>query len=275
MSDGLQIPEHLWKALELMEEEMGVPKNNLVCQAIFTLARLNGYVVAGQVSLSRGTVEPPLIAGREEPPKTPRDSAHEAPPPPSRSAASSTPRPPPALRVEPPPPSRAEPLPLVSQDTSPRYVVPPPPPLRRRDSLLTPPPSQTPTALEVEEEVPEEPHTEEEAYEEREDSGVYPEADIPHPPTLYIEIPGEQPVAMEGDECIIGRGKSCHFVIDSNRVSRQHARILRDGEDFVLEDLNSSNGTFFGKQREKVTRRVIADGDEFIFGTERVTFLIQ
>jgi pSer/pThr/pTyr-binding forkhead associated (FHA) protein len=97
----------------------------------------------------------------------------------------------------------------------------------------------------------------------------------PEPLTLYIEVPGEDAVPMEGDEFIIGRGKTCNFVIDSNRVSRQHARIIRDGDEFILEDLNSSNGTFFGKQREKVTRRIIVSGDEFIFGTERVTFYIQ
>jgi putative peptide zinc metalloprotease protein len=109
---------------------------------------------------------------------------------------------------------------------------------------------------------------------EEEEGGAYSEEEIA-PPVLYIEIPGEEAVAMEGDEFIIGRGKMCNFVIDSNRVSRQHARVIRDADGFILEDLNSSNGTFFGKQREKISRRKIADGDEFIFGTERVTFYIQ
>jgi pSer/pThr/pTyr-binding forkhead associated (FHA) protein len=58
-------------------------------------------------------------------------------------------------------------------------------------------------------------------------------------------------------------------------VSREHARISRDGGDFVLEDLNSSNGTFFGAAKEKVTRpKKIKDGDEFTFGTEKVKFRI-
>jgi pSer/pThr/pTyr-binding forkhead associated (FHA) protein len=64
-------------------------------------------------------------------------------------------------------------------------------------------------------------------------------------------------------------------VIESNRVSREHCRIAREGADYVLEDLNSSNGTFFGPSKEKVTRRKIKDGDEFTLGTEKIRFQIR
>jgi pSer/pThr/pTyr-binding forkhead associated (FHA) protein len=80
---------------------------------------------------------------------------------------------------------------------------------------------------------------------------------------------------MTGDSFTIGRGKSCDFVIDSNRVSREHVRILREGSEFVLEDLNSSNGTFYGPAKEKITRRKIKDGDEFTLGTEKIRFQIR
>ena len=80
---------------------------------------------------------------------------------------------------------------------------------------------------------------------------------------------------MTGDVFTIGRGKSCEFVIDSNRVSREHVRILREGPDFVLEDLGSSNGTFFGPSKEKISKRKIKDGDEFTLGTEKIKFQIR
>ncbi|MFZ5441405.1 MAG: FHA domain-containing protein, partial [Myxococcota bacterium] len=50
MSDSkpVSMPSHLWEALELMSSEMGVPSDALVAQAVFTLARLNGYVLPGK-----------------------------------------------------------------------------------------------------------------------------------------------------------------------------------------------------------------------------------
>ncbi len=84
-----------------------------------------------------------------------------------------------------------------------------------------------------------------------------------------------EPFKMVTDVVTIGRGKTCEFVIESNRVSREHARIIREAGGFVLEDNNSSNGTFFGPNKEKVTRRPIRDGDEFTFGTEKIKFQIR
>ncbi|MCL2013100.1 MAG: FHA domain-containing protein [Cystobacterineae bacterium] len=260
MSDGLQIPEHLWKALELMEQEMGVPKNNLVHQAIFTLARLNGYVVAGQVSMQHPSAEaaPAFASTSRGAPGYAEDGYAEERVPPSHAEEEYAPT---GSR---PRAAYATPAPRESSSS-------------RRPALVADPPPPQPLHFE-EPELPEEEYAEAEveAEVEAELDGLRAEVEAEGSTTLYIEIPGKEPFAMEGYELIIGRGKDCHFVIDSNRVSRQHARILRDGNEFVLEDLNSSNGTFYGKHREeKVTRRIIDNEDEFIFGTERVIFYIQ
>lgn len=47
------------------------------------------------------------------------------------------------------------------------------------------------------------------------------------------------------DEIIIGRGVECDVVIKDVKASRKHCRLLRKGDEFTLEDLGSSNGTFF------------------------------
>ena len=39
------------------------------------------------------------------------------------------------------------------------------------------------------------------------------------------------------DRFVIGRGKHCDLVINSGKVSREHAAILREGEDHFIEDL--------------------------------------
>lgn len=70
MSDSkpVSMPPHLWEALELMSSEMGVPSDALVAQAVFTLARLNGYVVAGKAMEGAGASAPaPVAAARALP----------------------------------------------------------------------------------------------------------------------------------------------------------------------------------------------------------------
>ncbi|GMV37222.1 MAG: hypothetical protein AMXMBFR61_17300 [Fimbriimonadales bacterium] len=64
---------------------------------------------------------------------------------------------------------------------------------------------------------------------------------------------------------------------DSKFVSRRHARIRREGEQWLLSDLGSGNGTFLyrgsGAQPERVGEEVaIADGDEIAFGSVRCRF---
>jgi FHA domain len=75
------------------------------------------------------------------------------------------------------------------------------------------------------------------------------------------------------DRFVIGRGKHCDLVINSGKVSREHAAILREGGEHFIEDLGSSNGTWFDKQR--IRRRKIEDGDEYFICNERVKCVIR
>jgi serine phosphatase RsbU (regulator of sigma subunit) len=59
---------------------------------------------------------------------------------------------------------------------------------------------------------------------------------------------------------VLGRHPDCQIVIEVGAVSRQHARILREGESFVLEDLKSRNGTLLN-DAPLADRRALADGD--------------
>lgn len=63
------------------------------------------------------------------------------------------------------------------------------------------------------------------------------------------------------DETLIGRGNDSDIVLPERQVSRYHLKIhYRDGR-YLLEDLDSKNGTFLNGQQVKGTVS-IQDGDE-------------
>jgi len=54
---------------------------------------------------------------------------------------------------------------------------------------------------------------------------------------------------LDGLDFIIGRGEEAHIRLFDDGLSRNHARIFRRGPLFLLEDLGSTNGTYFGTER--------------------------
>jgi pSer/pThr/pTyr-binding forkhead associated (FHA) protein len=60
-------------------------------------------------------------------------------------------------------------------------------------------------------------------------------------------------------EVMIGRSEQSDIALADPGVSRNHARIIREGDDFIVEDLRSTNGTEVNGQ--PIRRRRLADGD--------------
>jgi FHA domain len=87
------------------------------------------------------------------------------------------------------------------------------------------------------------------------------------PELLLVRDDGRE-AAVESDRFVIGRGRHCDLVIDSAKVSREHAAIVRHPDGWFIEDLGSSNGTWF--RGEKIARRRVADGDEYFVSGERL-----
>ncbi|HEU4395060.1 MAG TPA: FHA domain-containing protein [Planctomycetota bacterium] len=75
---------------------------------------------------------------------------------------------------------------------------------------------------------------------------------------------------FERDRIVIGRDPECDISIDNVAVSRNHASISLNGGSFVLEDLQSGNGTWIGSER--VTSREIRTGDTFVIGKYSLLF---
>jgi hypothetical protein len=88
-------------------------------------------------------------------------------------------------------------------------------------------------------------------------------------PRAWLHIQGHSDVMLR-KTLAIGRSESNDLVLGGSLVSRRHARIMCEGDAFVIEDLASTTGTFVNHQR--VTRTVLRDGDEIGIGETLMVF---
>jgi diguanylate cyclase (GGDEF)-like protein len=73
---------------------------------------------------------------------------------------------------------------------------------------------------------------------------------------------------VEGDKVIIGRGQKAHIRLFDDGISREHAQIVIEGNQIILQDLGSTNGTFCNGL--KVDRRELVDGDKILVGSTTI-----
>jgi len=73
------------------------------------------------------------------------------------------------------------------------------------------------------------------------------------------------------DELPIGRDSANAIMLRDASVSSRHARVLRTPDGFVIEDLQSRNGTFVNGERV-IGQRLLADNDVVRFGRVLLTF---
>ena len=72
---------------------------------------------------------------------------------------------------------------------------------------------------------------------------------------------------------IIGRDPSCDIVLSETAISRQHCRIDRRADQWVLKNL-SANGTLLNKK--PVDEAALSDGDEIRLGAKtRLLFVVE
>ena len=64
---------------------------------------------------------------------------------------------------------------------------------------------------------------------------------------------------LGGEPILLGRGADATIRLDDDYVSTRHARFVPHGEDWYVEDLGSTNGTYIGSQRI-TTPMVVAIG---------------
>jgi predicted component of type VI protein secretion system len=87
--------------------------------------------------------------------------------------------------------------------------------------------------------------------------------------TLQLENGGSKEYALAA-MMTIGRQSDNGLVIDNPAVSSHHACVFRDRDEFVVEDLQSTNGTFVNDSR--VVRQTLHHGDVLVVGRQKLTF---
>jgi hypothetical protein len=279
------IADHLWETFEEMAQQMGSDRDALINQALFMFARLNGFIEVGRQS--RTEAPAPLNVVPSGPPSRPSSvapSAKSGPPVLAPTSGSVKPAP---VRDE--LPSRQPPRPV---DDRPSANALDNDPVRREvaervletaaelERLIKgknePPQPVDDDALDEDEEAPPE-SPEDSGLESMDDQHDEPVDDEPpedeEGAALFLITEAGDQQKIVNDRFVIGRGKHCDFVINSGKVSREHAVILREGSDYFIEDLGSSNGTWYNKQRIK--RRKIEDGDEYFICSEKIRLVIR
>lgn len=78
-------------------------------------------------------------------------------------------------------------------------------------------------------------------------------------------------IALDTDVLTIGRSPHSDIFLDDVTVSRHHARVIRDEDGFLVEDLNSLNGTYVNRKR--IERHRLTEGDELQIGKFKLAFL--
>ena len=78
-------------------------------------------------------------------------------------------------------------------------------------------------------------------------------------------------VYISGRMTTIGRNQNNSLVVDRDRVSRKHAIIDWDGEQYTIIDIGSRNGTFVNGMR--ISQRLLRNGDTITVGDCDLRFL--
>ncbi len=86
----------------------------------------------------------------------------------------------------------------------------------------------------------------------------------------------ELQLGSDKSEYLIGREEGCELVIANEAVSRKHARIYKDGNDWLIEDLGSRHGTTVnGEPLAKDEKKLVRHGDLIGIGPEKIRILTE
>lgn len=77
-------------------------------------------------------------------------------------------------------------------------------------------------------------------------------------------------VELEEKDLIIGRIPECGISLSVENVSREHARVIFRNEEYFVEDLGSTNGTYVNGI--KIVKCVLRNSDQINIGGVKILF---
>ena len=97
---------------------------------------------------------------------------------------------------------------------------------------------------------------------------------LPLSQRAYLEITGSEEkdgIFELGEKAVVvGRSTECDIQLEVQNVSRKHARVLLHNEEYLIEDLDSTNGVFVNGIR--VVRCVLRNNDQIEIGGVKLMF---
>ena len=106
-------------------------------------------------------------------------------------------------------------------------------------------------------------------------TGLAPESPVDHDPRLLVErAPGLQQASEYelGTDLLLGRGDAVDIKLEDPFASSRHARIVRQGDLAVIEDLGSTNGTLLNGEPLRGPQP-LHPGDRVRIGDSEFTYL--
>lgn len=90
--------------------------------------------------------------------------------------------------------------------------------------------------------------------------------------SLEVTLPGEKMRSQDllQGEVLLGRSPECGVHLNLNSVSRKHARIFLRKEEYHIEDLHSTNGTYVNGIR--VVKCILRNNDQIELGGVKILF---
>jgi pSer/pThr/pTyr-binding forkhead associated (FHA) protein len=90
------------------------------------------------------------------------------------------------------------------------------------------------------------------------------------PRLIWRDVQGMVQVIATDRDLLIGRAPTCDIVLSAPKVSRRHCRVLCRTGHSLVQDLDSTHGTFVNGEREQQCS--LADGDLLAIGGELLAY---
>ena len=99
--------------------------------------------------------------------------------------------------------------------------------------------------------------------------------EIPVEQRAYLEITGlsDDPIGYEltDNEIVMGRSSHCQIQLPVFGISRVHARIVCQNEEYYIEDVGSTNGTYVNNI--KIKKCILRSHDVIEMGGVKIVFI--